>query len=405
MSLPSRLANLSYAQLLEFAVDACESSPELKNKADALIAEVAPLPSWCVDVLLSPDLLPQLFSSLGLSEHAAAGVCTTWSRAYSRQLRRCCYVDPRSVRQLAGVPILPNGLCMLPGGVLAITSCGYSCGIHHRGVHFVAARNGSDPQALAACRASSLAARRFRWLLGLALTNDGLLACNLHEPSAMLYKFALVGSMDELAAVPALGDDGDYGQVNYGQGFKRCAVHQQTQRTYAIVGEEGHHALILLDANLQVVAIVEEADAPEEVGGLEYSEDDNGPICDIAVHGDQVIVLTSDRHEKGSGLRLLDLDGRYLRTIAAALFENPHAFTVSHGRAFVVDDDNDNAITDWEAGKVLYVIDILSGDILQSVRFELKQEVLAMLVDGDEIYIAGFNASQVIVLQYAGSEV
>ena len=40
-----RLAKLSYAQLLEIVVDACESSPELKNKVDALIAEVAPLPS------------------------------------------------------------------------------------------------------------------------------------------------------------------------------------------------------------------------------------------------------------------------------------------------------------------------------------------------------------------------
>ena len=96
----SRLAKLSHAQLLDFALDACESSPELKNKADALIAKVAPLPSWCVDILLSPDLLPQLFSSLGLSEHAAAGVCSTWSGAYSRQLRRCRYVDPRA-RQLA----------------------------------------------------------------------------------------------------------------------------------------------------------------------------------------------------------------------------------------------------------------------------------------------------------------
>ena len=62
-----RLAKLSYTQLLELAVDACKNSSRLKNKADALIAEVAPLPSWCVDVLLSPDLLPQLFSSLGLN--------------------------------------------------------------------------------------------------------------------------------------------------------------------------------------------------------------------------------------------------------------------------------------------------------------------------------------------------
>ena len=68
MSLQSRLAELSHAQLLDIALDACESSPKLKNKADALIAEVAPLPAWCVDnILMSPDLLPQLFSSFGLS--------------------------------------------------------------------------------------------------------------------------------------------------------------------------------------------------------------------------------------------------------------------------------------------------------------------------------------------------
>ena len=41
MSLPSRLPNLSHEQLVEIAVHGCESSPELKNKADALIAKVA----------------------------------------------------------------------------------------------------------------------------------------------------------------------------------------------------------------------------------------------------------------------------------------------------------------------------------------------------------------------------
>ena len=53
----SRLAKLSHAQLVELAAEACEGSRELKNEADALIAEVAPLPSWCVDILMSPDLL------------------------------------------------------------------------------------------------------------------------------------------------------------------------------------------------------------------------------------------------------------------------------------------------------------------------------------------------------------
>ena len=130
--------------------------------------------------------------------------------------------------------------------------------------------------------------------MGLARTNDGLLACNLREPSAMLYKFALDGSMDELATVPALAD--------YGQGFMRCAVHQQTQRTYAIGdGENGRNAVVILDANLQAIATVEATgDAPDDF------DDDYGPyepIRDVAVHGNQVIVLTSVQRQPCYGLR------------------------------------------------------------------------------------------------------
>ena len=383
----SRLAKLSYTQLLDIAADACESSPELKNKADALIAEISPLPSWCVDILLSPDLLPQLFSSLGLSEHAAAGVCTTWSHAYSRQLRRCRYVNPRSGQQLADVPITPTGLCMLPGGVLAIAS------VENRGqasVKFVAARNGSDPQALAACRASSLAARRFVWLEGLALSSDGLLVCSSDngDRSAALYKFAKDGSMDELATVPAL--------TNYERGFKQIAVHQQTQRTYGLAqagDDEGRNALVLLDANVQVIATIE---------AVEATDDYHEPIIDIAVHGEQVIILTSSSHPKGSGLRLLDLDGRFLRTIAAAEFRNPQAIAASHGRAFVIDDDDDN-----EQGTVLHVVDIQSGDIFQSVPLPLGlggHDNGTIIVEDDEIYIVDFRFNKGIVLRIAGSE-
>ena len=50
------------------------------------------------------------------------------------------------------------------------------------------------------------------------------------------------------------------------------------------------------------------------------------------------------------------------------------------------------------------VIDIHSGDILQQVRVDLEDVISAVLVDGDEIYIAGFNESEVVVLPFAGSE-
>jgi len=383
----SRLAKLSHAQLVELAAEACESSRKVKNKADALIAQVAPLPAWCVDILMSPDLLPQLFSSFGLSDHAAASVCSTWSHAYSRQLRRCRYVDATRVRWLADVPKQPNGLCMLPGGVLAITS---SDDDEVAAVNFVAARNDTDPQALAACQASTLAAQHFEWLMDLARTNDGFLACNLRDRSAALYKFALDGSMDELARAPALAE--------YPQGFSRCAVHEQTQRTFALAVKDGddRNAVAILDSHLQVVATVEAAN----------SMDDDGPIRDVAVHGDQVIVLTTRDHALGPGLRLLDLDGRYQRTIAAFRFCRPQAVAASHGKVFVVDKyyEEDEEDEEDPIRHVLLVIDIHSGDILQQVQFNLVDEISAVLVDGDEIYIAGFGESEVVVLPFAGSE-
>ena len=149
--------------------------------------------------------------------------------------------------------------------------------------------------------------------------------------------------------------------------------------------------------NLQVIATVEVTGvAPED------EEEDYEPLRDVAVHGDQVIVLTTDQHARGSGLRLLDLDGRFVRTIAAGQFRNPFAVTASHGRAFVVDDVEDNDDDDEEPGKVLYIIDIQSGDILQSVNVELQGTVSAILADDDEIYIASY--SRVVVLRYAGAE-
>jgi len=292
-----------------------------------------------------------------------------------------------------------HGLCMLPGGVLAVAR-GEEKG--QAAVSFVAARHDYDPQALAAYRASSLAARRFEWLTGLTLTNDGLLACSMEDPSAALYKFALDGSMDELATVPALDD--------YSDGIVRCAVHQQTQRTFALgIGEQGTSTVVILDADLQVIATVEATDAPPEDTDEEYE-----PICDLTVHGDQVIVLTSDVHPEGSGLRLLDLDGRYQRTIAAGKFGNPHAVTAYHGRAFVVEDDEDDEDDDEDEEEeeeddddlnVLHVIDIQSGEILQSVHFELQGMVSTILVDHDEIYIASHETDPMItVLRFAGSE-
>jgi len=203
--------------------------------------------------------------------------------------------------------------------------------------------------------------------------------------------------MDKLATAPALDE--------YDRGLSRCAVHQQTQRIFALPLEDGDdsNAVIILDSHLQVVATVEAAE----------SWRGEAAIRDVAVHGDQVLVLTTDHHLKGSGLRLIDLDGRFVRSIAAGQFRNPQAVAASDGRAFVVDEDYKDYEEDEEDEDddedeirhcVLHVIDIHSGDILQEVRIDLVDLIAAVLVDGDEIYIAGFGESKVVVLPFAGSE-
>ena len=286
------------------------------------------------------------------------------------------------------------GLCMLPGGVLATTSV---VGHFHTTVKFVAARNDTDLQALAACQGSTLAARRFQWLVGVARTNDGLVACSLDDPSAALHKFALDGSMDELATAPPLAE--------YPRGFSLCAVHRQTQRTFALAmrDDDDRNAVAILDSHLQVIATVEAAGPTNGAG----------PICDLAVHGDQVLVLTDDCHPKGPGLRLLDLDGRYLRTIAAGQFRNPQAVAASDGRAFVIDgydeedgyDEDDEESSEPLLSAVLHVIEIHSGNTLQTVPLELSgPDISSIIVDGDEIYITDFTANKVTVLRFAGSE-
>jgi len=165
MSLRSRLAKLSHAQLLKFAVDACESSPELKNKADALIAKVArrtsrsrvsrsrlakfshaqlveiaaagceastqvknradallaahkPLAQWAVEgVLLSSDLVPHLLAPLQLEDGAAAAVCSRWAEGWKatsegrRRLRKVALDFPQ---ELLDTPCLR--MAVTPGG-------------------------------------------------------------------------------------------------------------------------------------------------------------------------------------------------------------------------------------------------------------------------------------------------
>lgn len=95
-----RLDVLPRAVLLELAAAGCAAQPQLRSRADAIIQQITPLPSWCTDILLSPDLLPHVFDSLELSDYVAAMVCVEWGVAWDRMLRQRRYVDPKPLKTI-----------------------------------------------------------------------------------------------------------------------------------------------------------------------------------------------------------------------------------------------------------------------------------------------------------------
>ena len=69
------------------------------------------------------------------------------------------------------------------------------------------------------------------------------------------------------------------------------------------------------------------------------------------------------------------------------------------------DDEGDEARWRVNQRAVLHVIEIHSGNILQTAPLELSgRSISSIIVDGDEIYIADFGTDKVIALPFAGSE-
>ena len=67
--------------------------------------------------------------------------------------------------------------------------------------------------------------------------------------------------------------------------------------------------------------------------------------------------------------------------------------------------EDNEALSRVNQRAVLHVIEIHSGNILQTAPLELSgRSISSIIVDGDEIYIADFNANKVIALRFAGSE-
>jgi len=124
-----RLDVLSREQLVALAAAGCAADAKLCARADALIAEANPLPSLCVDALLSPDVLSHLLGTLELCDWRVASVCSAWAAGWEAMLAQRRYVNPKPARvqMLAGkysccITQMPDGaICLASSSTRPIT--------------------------------------------------------------------------------------------------------------------------------------------------------------------------------------------------------------------------------------------------------------------------------------------
>jgi len=217
MCLRARLAQLTPEELVELLASACEISPSLQRRADALLAEVAPLPEWCVDLLTQPDLLPDFFASFALSDCAVAAVCRAWSTTWRQHLIRLRVMLPRIKRTL---PVASMGLAMMPGDVLALSephsSDVWSGGNQMGQIFFVSPQTGAAQPSFAA-----LAALHMDDPTKMATLSDGLVVSELYR----IVKYGFDGT--ELAAF----------EHSSSEWWCPVAVHEPSQRVFMIEDE------------------------------------------------------------------------------------------------------------------------------------------------------------------------
>ena len=117
-----RLAGLDHETLLSYAA---ELSFAHRHTADAALAKRSPLPAWARDeVLLSADLLPDVFATLQMKDNAAASVCQAWKAAWVATNNGRRGLRPIALPEL-DFPIVGGiyGAAALPDGNLLVQTC------------------------------------------------------------------------------------------------------------------------------------------------------------------------------------------------------------------------------------------------------------------------------------------
>jgi len=336
-----RLLALPHDVLAELLATSCETDLALCARADALLQQEKPLPGWCTDILLSPDLLPHLLELLELCDARVASVCSAWAAGWAALLRARRYVDPKPLRVFP-LPETPHGMAVLPNGDICIGGA--------EDMRFISPQGEVAGEAWQGFVQAGL--KRDYPFLDSANT---LLVIDLHNQAVVRQRLS-DGAV--LARSPVLVHD-EYSALSGG-------MASANDKLYVM---EEYKVHVLNSQTLQPCF---------HFGRFSCASD-------CAIRGDELYVATATRGE----LPIFDLAGRTLRRTLRGAFGKPRRIQIYHDLIYMLeccDRRSDNpVIHEWACRRLLVLR--LDGTLRQEIR--LGSSLLEMQLHGGELFVGG----------------
>ena len=375
---PVRLSTLSREDLLELAVGGCLLSGNLRRRADELINKQTPLPSWCVDdVLLSRDLLSQLFNHLSIADKAAAAVCTNWAAAWEALLQRRRYVRPKLLMTWATKTHdnkKLNPLCgvVLPSGNLCVSDFNWQDRSAKR-LRILSTVNGKIIDTMVA---------RFNFPSSIGFHAGHLYVSDINERCVIKLR-SLNGA--EVARSQELSDAREWGEL-------------------CIAGDEifvpSNDRVSVLDAlTLQLKRQIGVGWFDEDEEDEEDEEQGGSVVNSCTVHGQELYVAES----MARTVHVFSLQGEHLRAIEGP-FGHPFAIGFHQGYLWLLESEYNNDPENPEhyldhipgiewAGRRLVLLDPTDGTVRQVIRLPDEPDraghASSFSFHGDRVYVYG----------------
>ena len=373
-SIALRLNTLPHHEVIKLLAEACVASPDLRNRANALVQKHNPLPA-CAELLSSEDILKLVFDFLQQWNMAAASVCKAWAAAWQAQQTRTD--APRLWRQPLRTFKMPGALAHCN---IAVSPAGVVCAITADGLAFWSAQGDElSTGAWATLKAAVPASAHAGDLL---VHGNFLFVQDFNDDDYCEFPLRKLRLSDgvELASSPGFGAP-DVMTLS-GDGSKLFVTMED--RSYIQVHDAG--ALNLLsNAGLHNWDREGENEWEDE---CEYDDKGYRTVYALASSGDKIYVASKDK----GVLTILGVDGTARRTLQAD-FRYAQAMVIIHENLYVLEDfqlTQGNDANDFYEQRLL-VLDPQSGATKQIVHLSSPQRVgpiHSMCTQGDEVYLA-----------------